>query len=61
MNDIIDNFVLAAKDNYQTKQEPSKFAKFLSSSSQADLESSQSTNATLQHSNSWSHFTNKLP
>ena len=28
MNDIIDNFVNAAKDNYQTKQEPSKISKF---------------------------------
>lgn len=74
MNDIIDNFVNTAKDNYQQKQEPSKLAKFFGASSTGnDLEnaphiklnesiSSSSTAGTAKAapSNSWNQLKSKI-
>jgi hypothetical protein len=43
MNDIIDNFVNAAKDNYQQKMEPKKLLGFFGSNSN-DLENAPPIN-----------------
>lgn len=65
MNDIIDNFVNTAKDNYQSRIEPGMLSKFFGNSS--DLESAppvnMQSNTTTQNSQTsgWGSVKAKLP